>query len=178
LPCCQTGELPDSEMVPEHNDERWLLDDRAAEQAAAARPGGAASGQKKSASRQQGGRAQAPPAGASIKERQEWAAAFVAALVSGNAAAVPGVKGSSGYKLPLQLESGLVLVSLGRVEFVHPGFHSDKFIYPVGFAVRRRAKTPNSGGKEIWHTAEILEDPQGDGPVFRWADSYSTTRSL
>jgi hypothetical protein len=164
----QTGELPDSEMVPEHNDERWLLEDREAEQqaaasaqdAAAAAAGGAARKKRKPTTGTQA------PGDMELDELLKWAASFVAA-VSGQASSIKG-KGGAGLKLPLQLANNLLLTTLGRVEFVHPRFHNDKFIFPVGFTVRRRARTPLSGDKEVWHTAEVLADPQGAGPIFRW----------
>jgi hypothetical protein len=133
-------------MVPEHNDERWLTDDECASEAAAADSKG--KGGKKAQKALQLG-------GLSVKELQAWASALVA-----NGA-------SAGGGLPLQLAPNLVLTSLGRVEILHPAFHNDKFIFPVGFAVRRRARTPCSGGREVWHTAEVLEAPDGSGPVFR-----------
>eukprot|EP00775_Hariotina_reticulata_P004536 gene4536-4788_t len=66
--------------------------------------------------------------------------------------------------LPLHLSANLVLLSLGRVEFLHPHFHNEKFIFPVGFAVKRRARTA-AGGQESWHLAEILDQPDGSGPL-------------
>jgi hypothetical protein len=104
--------------------------------------------------------------GAALKDLRQWAADLVAQQQQGSASAVPS-KGPGGAKLPLQLAANLQLLSLGRVEFLHPGFHSEKFIWPVGFAVRRRARTPASGGRELWHIAEVLEQPDGSGPLFR-----------
>lgn len=156
-------------MVPEHNDERWLNEDRAAEHAAAAAAEGAAGQQQKG--KKQGNRrpAQVSQAVADmpLNDLMKWAASFVTATAGGAAAAAAGTSKGGKQRLPLQLASNLVLESLGRVEFVHPGFHNDKFIFPVGFAVRRRAKTPSSGNTEIWHRAEIVEDTDGSGPLFR-----------
>lgn len=173
--CCvlcwtQTGELPDSEMVPEHNDERWLLEDREAEQQAAASAqdaaaaGGAARKKKRPTTGTQA------PGDMELDELLKWAASFVAAVCEapgGQASSSKG-KGGAGLNLPLQLANNLLLTALGRVDYVHPRFHNDKFIFPVGFTVRRRARTPLSGDREVWHTAEILADPQGAGPIFRW----------
>lgn len=169
--CAQTGDLPDSEMVPEHNDERWLSEDTAAEHAATA-SGGA--GDKRN--KQQAAAAGQQLGDMSARELMKWAAA----LVNGSSSSGSGKqKGIS--KLPLQLAANLVLQSLGRVEFLHPGFHNDKFIFPVGFVIKRRAKTPCSGGREIWHKAEIIEAPDGSGPLFRcvvWAAVYPCVRVM
>jgi hypothetical protein len=167
----QTGELPDSEMVPEHNDERWLLEDREAEQQAAA-----ASAQDAAAAGAHARKKRRPTAGTQapldmeLGDLLKWAVSFVAAVSGapgGHASSSKGKVGM-GLKLPLQFANNLLLTSLGRVDYVHPRFHNDKFIFPVGFTVRRRARTPLSGDREVWHTAKILADPQGAGPIFRW----------
>lgn len=133
-----------------------------AEQAAAADDGAAGSGKgrkKISASH--------APSQMGTAELLKWAAAFVAAVTGTGSGSGGSSKGASKYKLPLQVAPNLQLLSLGRVEHVHPRFHNDKFIFPVGFTIRRRAKTPCSGDRELWHTGEIVADPEGCGPVFR-----------
>lgn len=161
----QDGVLPDSEMVPEHNDERWLLEECAAEREAAATAKDAAGGPGKSKQRRKVvlGASQAPPLDTPVEELLAWAASFVRAAC---AAGEHGAKGSKGG-LPLQLAPSLLLLSLGRVEYVHPRFHNDKLIFPVGFAIRRRVRLPCSSEREVWHTAEILANPDGSGPLFR-----------
>ena len=69
---------------------------------------------------------------------------------------------------PIKINAGLAVLSLGRVEWVHPAFHSAKHIFPVGYRALRLAASPASGGKEAPHTCEILASPDGMGPVFRW----------
>jgi F/Y-rich N-terminus len=59
------------------------------------------------------------------------------------------------------------VLSLGKVEFVHPGFHSEKHIWPVGYAAQRVAATPASAMQSAPHLCEILENPDGSGPLFR-----------
>lgn len=59
------------------------------------------------------------------------------------------------------------MLSLGRIEYLHPGFHDVKNFWPVGYKVARLAATPASGKKECLHTCEILERPDGSGPLFR-----------
>ena len=59
------------------------------------------------------------------------------------------------------------MLSLGRIEYLHPGFHDVKNFWPVGYKVARLAATPASGKKECLHTCEILERLDGSGPLFR-----------
>lgn len=108
-----------------------------------------------------------------FKELRGWAADLVASAgardgfdVAG--AASSGSKAKKATNLPLQINSNLMLLSLGRVEFLHPRFHTEKFIYPVGYSVRRKTRSPASNGSELWHICEIQEQPDGSGPLFRW----------
>jgi hypothetical protein len=163
-------------MVPEHNDERWLNDDDSDElllddQDSSSSTGSKAGKKAGAAARGTKGAGQGTAAGAAkcytvngaaLKDLRQWAADLVAQQQQSMLN-----KAAGGTKLPLQLAANLQLLSLGRVEFLHPGFHSEKFIWPVGFAVRRRARTPASGGRELWHVAEVLESPDGSGPLFR-----------
>jgi hypothetical protein len=167
LAALQDGVLPDSEMVPEHNDERWQQEECAAEREAAASAKDAAG--KNKHKRKVLGASQAPPMDTPVDELLAWATAFVRSVSAAGEASSSKAGTSKGgeAKLPLQLAPSLLLVSLGRVEYVHPRFHSDKFIFPVGFAIKRRAKTPCSADKEVWHTAEIMANPDGSGPLFR-----------
>ncbi|WIA30589.1 hypothetical protein OEZ86_000671 [Tetradesmus obliquus] len=172
---CKTGELPDPEMVPEHNDERWLnddsedllLDDQDSSSSTGSKAG--KRGAKKGAA--QGAAAAADKCytvnGAALKDLRQWAADLVAQQQQSGDSAPGKAAATGGAKLPLQLAANLQLLSLGRVEFLHPAFHNEKFIWPVGFAVRRRARTPASAGRELWHLAEVLEAPDGSGPLFR-----------
>lgn len=36
-------------------------------------------------------------------------------------------------KFPYRISNGLTLLSLGRVEWLNPNFHSDRFIFPIGY---------------------------------------------
>ncbi len=60
-----------------------------------------------------------------------------------------------------------VVLSLGRIEYLHPAFHDVKNFWPVGYCVDRLAATPASGKKETLHRCQILEAPDGSGPLFR-----------
>lgn len=59
------------------------------------------------------------------------------------------------------------VLALGRIEFLHPGFHTDRRLWPVGYAAQRLAATPASGGREAAHLCEVLAAPDGSGPLFR-----------
>lgn len=64
------------------------------------------------------------------------------------------------------------LLSLGRIEWLNRTFHSEKYIWPVGYKARRLAKTPAAGGEgEVWHTLEVLE--QDGQPLFRCVLEYT-----
>ncbi|KAF6257464.1 PHD-zinc-finger like domain-containing protein [Scenedesmus sp. NREL 46B-D3] len=160
-------------MVPEHNDERWLNDDSDGlllegdgSSDAGRKAGAAAHGRKGAAERAAAGGASCyTVSGATLKDLRQLAADLVAQQQPSAVALSSKVAG--GAQLPLQVAANLQLLSLGRVEFLHPRFHTEKFIWPVGFAVRRRARTPASGGRELWHVAEVLEQPDGSGPLFR-----------
>jgi hypothetical protein len=71
-----------------------------------------------------------------------------------------------GVRLPLRLNT-LVVESLGEVNFMHPKFHDEKQIWPVGYVAKRLARTPASGMEEVWHKVEVLEAKDGSGPLFR-----------
>ena len=59
------------------------------------------------------------------------------------------------------------VLSLGHIEYLHPAFHDVKNFWPVGYCVDRLAATPASDKKETLHRCEILEAPDGSGPLFR-----------
>ena len=59
------------------------------------------------------------------------------------------------------------VLALGRIEFLHPGFHTDRRLWPIGYAAQRLAATPASGGREAAHLCEVLAAPDGSGPLFR-----------
>lgn len=79
-----------------------------------------------------------------------------------------GVGGSLAHvRLPIRLTAQLVLLQPGRIEFLHPNFHSEKQLWPVGYRAKRKTQTPASGHQEVWHVMEVLEAPDGSGPLFR-----------
>lgn len=163
-------------MVPEHNDERWMDEDREHERGAAAAAGAAGAAGKKKHKHGIGSVITIDPSMPTeelMKYAREYVSAVTAEPGSGAKSSSkhkPGSSSSSSkHELPLQVAKGLRLVALGRVDYLHPHFHNDKLIFPAGFAVERRAKTPSSGDREMWYRAEILRNPDGSGPLFRCA---------
>lgn len=61
------------------------------------------------------------------------------------------------------------VLALGRIEHIHPAFHDEKHLWPVGFVAERVAATPASDRKPVPHRCEVLAAPDGSGPLFRWA---------
>lgn len=61
------------------------------------------------------------------------------------------------------------VLTLGQIEFLHPGFHTDRRLWPVGYVAQRLTATPASGGREVPHRCEVLAAPDGSGPLFRHA---------
>lgn len=62
---------------------------------------------------------------------------------------------------------GSAVLALGRIEWLHPGFHDEKRLWPVGYAAERVAATPASGNRPAPHRCEIAAASNGSGPVFR-----------
>jgi hypothetical protein len=70
--------------------------------------------------------------------------------------------------MPLKVGKTLTVYSLGRIEWLHPFFHDEKSIWPVGYKAERVAVTPAAGSKKPKrHLCEILEASDGSGPIFK-----------
>ena len=65
------------------------------------------------------------------------------------------------------MESAAVL-RLGRIEWVHPAFHSEQYLWPVGFRSTRIASSFLSRDRAEKHSCEVIEAPDGSGPLFRF----------
>lgn len=59
------------------------------------------------------------------------------------------------------------VLSLGRIEWLHPGFHAERYLWPVGYCACRTIATPRSAMQPAAHTCEVTEAPDGSGPLFR-----------
>lgn len=67
----------------------------------------------------------------------------------------------SGCKISLSL----TIMDIGVIEWIHPGYHSPRHIFPAGYSVARISSTPASKGLRVVHTCEI---EKGEfGPVFK-----------
>lgn len=60
------------------------------------------------------------------------------------------------------------MLSLGRIEWIHPGFHVEQYLWPVGFRASRCIATPMSKHQTVVHECEVVQHPDGSGPLFRY----------
>lgn len=71
----------------------------------------------------------------------------------------------------IRVGNTLEILSLGRIEWLHPAYHNEKYIWPVGYKVAKTAVTPygcGSSSKPVVHLCEIVAAPDGSGPLFRY----------
>lgn len=68
--------------------------------------------------------------------------------------------------LPIAVSSASTVLSLGRVAWDLPKFHSAKYIWPIGYKATRVYNSMHDIESRILYTCEILEDGRGN-PVFR-----------
>ena len=59
------------------------------------------------------------------------------------------------------------MLALGTIEWLHPGYHDEKRLWPVGYVAERVASTPASGNRAAPHLCQVDAAPDGSGPVFR-----------
>ncbi|KAL4440395.1 hypothetical protein ABPG75_003396 [Micractinium tetrahymenae] len=85
------------------------------------------------------------------------------AAAAGSEASLP-LQGA--VTLPMEVNKQLEVLALGEVEWLHPAFHNEKCIFPVGYRACRKANTPASGGEAL-HVLEVLRASDGSGPLFR-----------
>lgn len=117
--------------------------------------------------------AMVPAHGDEEEEDEEQATASLPAATAGSSrrGKAPGAgkaaRALAGAGATLRAGRQLSVRCLGRVEWLHPAFHNEKHIWPVGFVAERMAATPASGGREALHVAEVLEAHDGSGPLFR-----------
>ena len=69
-------------------------------------------------------------------------------------------------KAHAMLAGGAVL-SLGRIEWIHPRFHAEQYLWPVGYQAVRAIASPASQNKPAPHLCEVIAAADGSGPVFR-----------
>lgn len=61
------------------------------------------------------------------------------------------------------------VVELGDIEWLHQGFHDERYLWPPDYVAEREAATPASGGKAVTHRCQVLAATDGSGPLFRCA---------
>ncbi|CDS05691.1 hypothetical protein LRAMOSA08219 [Lichtheimia ramosa] len=68
------------------------------------------------------------------------------------------------YRLPVEIDSWTVL-SLGDVVYDRPAFHNQRYIYPVGYKVKKWYRSMVDPRSDTQYTCEILDG--GQEPIFR-----------
>ncbi|ORY95004.1 F/Y-rich N-terminus-domain-containing protein [Syncephalastrum racemosum] len=68
------------------------------------------------------------------------------------------------YRLPVEIDSWTVL-NLGYVVYDRPAFHNQRYIYPVGYKVKKWYRSMVDPRSDTQYTCEILDG--GQEPVFR-----------
>ncbi|KAI7887180.1 hypothetical protein K492DRAFT_214069 [Lichtheimia hyalospora FSU 10163] len=68
------------------------------------------------------------------------------------------------YRLPVEIDSWTVL-SLGDVIYDRPAFHNQRYIYPVGYKVKKWYRSMVDPRSDTQYTCEILDG--GQEPIFR-----------
>ncbi|KAI9314748.1 hypothetical protein BX666DRAFT_1963106 [Dichotomocladium elegans] len=68
------------------------------------------------------------------------------------------------YCLPVEIDSWTVL-SLGEVVYDRPAFHNQRYIYPVGYKVKKWYRSMVDPRSDTQYTCEILDG--GQEPIFR-----------
>lgn len=67
---------------------------------------------------------------------------------------------------PISLSSSLVLVSLGKIVYDRPNFHTKKYIYSPGFISEHLYSNINNPKEKVWYQSLII-DNGSSSPVFR-----------
>lgn len=63
--------------------------------------------------------------------------------------------------------SFLAVNAFGRIEFLHPAFHNEKHIWPLGYKATSVRESPKSKDSEATYVCEILSASNNSGPLFR-----------
>ena len=53
------------------------------------------------------------------------------------------------YLLPSPFPPAVAVLSLGEVEWLHPAFHNEKFIFPPGYRAERTLRKPNGSQQQL-----------------------------
>lgn len=59
------------------------------------------------------------------------------------------------------------VLGFGEVDFLHPAFHDEKTIYPVGYCAIRVTASQASNMETVSHLCEVMAAEDGSGPIFR-----------
>ena len=68
-------------------------------------------------------------------------------------------------KYPIQINSSLQILDLGKIEYERPFYHSEKNLFPIGFKSSREHNSQITLGLRCQYISEILDG--GSKPQFR-----------
>ena len=68
-------------------------------------------------------------------------------------------------KLPIKISQIMIIKNLGKVVYDRPNFHSERYIYPVGYEAERMFTSIEDPNDKAWYVEKILDG--GDYPLFR-----------
>ena len=68
--------------------------------------------------------------------------------------------------LPISLSTSLVLVSVGKIVYNRPNFHTKRYIYTDGFVSEHLYSSVKDPKEKVWYRSLII-DKGGENPVFR-----------
>ncbi|KAK8834661.1 choline dehydrogenase 6 [Tritrichomonas musculus] len=74
-------------------------------------------------------------------------------------------KEDGSYQYPIQITQKIKLMSLGEVVYDRPHYHTDKYIYPVGYQIEKEFYSISDPNNQAVYRASVLDG--GDYPLFR-----------
>mmetsp|Transcript_57571 Transcript_57571/g.102842 ORF Transcript_57571/g.102842 Transcript_57571/m.102842 type:complete len:129 (-) Transcript_57571:53-439(-) len=78
--------------------------------------------------------------------------------------------------VPLQLGNGAVLLDAGTVDWTRPAYHTQRYIYPIGFKVARLQDSYLNPRKRVTYIFEVIDG--GDEPAFKVTSEDDPTHFL
>jgi hypothetical protein len=61
----------------------------------------------------------------------------------------------------------ITLISLGKINFENQNFHTDRYIFPIGFKTQKMYQSYLKLNQKCTYTCEILEDENTHKPLFK-----------
>ncbi|KAH0790618.1 F/Y-rich N-terminus family protein [Histomonas meleagridis] len=66
---------------------------------------------------------------------------------------------------PLVISNSFQVISVGNIVYDRPAYHTERYIYPVGYVAERLYSSIRSANERIWYRCMILDG--GNEPLFR-----------